>query len=172
MSRNCNMPYITSFVTLLSKALVSAGYTDYLGYETDHEMDQDAAPDRLVFLIKVSCQSTEDRCAEHHRELISHVDNKEEKSGHPDREVLIVFFARSSDVILNDTLNEDLLKDSTDRIEPAHICAEIKSEPWLFSVARNKCVLAETYNDKTCNESYADDSGDNEVFLNSLFSRI
>lgn len=93
MSRNCNMPYITRFVTLLSKALISAGYTDYLGYEADYEMDQDAAPDRLVFLIKISCQSTEDRCAEHHRELITHVDNEEEKSGHPDREVLIVFLA-------------------------------------------------------------------------------
>ena len=79
--------------SLLSKALISAGYTDYLGYEADYEMDQDATPDRLVFLIKISRQSTEDRCAEHHRELITHVDNEEEKSGHPDREVLIVFLA-------------------------------------------------------------------------------
>ena len=172
MSRNCNMPYITSFVTLLSEALVSAGYTYYLGYETDYKMDQDAAPDRLVFLIKVSCQSTKDSCTEHHRELISHVDNEEEQSGHPYRKVLIVFFAGSRDVILDNTLNEDLLQDCADRIEPAHICAEIKTEPGLFCVAGNKRILAQTHYNKTCNEAYADDAGDQEVFLYSLFSGI
>ena len=106
MSRNCNMPYITRFVTLLSKALVLAGYTDDLGYEANHKMDQYASPDGLVFLIKISCQGTENCRTEHHGQLISHVDDEEEQSGHPDREMLVVFFAGSGDVILNDTLNE------------------------------------------------------------------
>ena len=172
MSRNCNMPYITSFVTLLSKALVLAGYADYLRYKADYKMDQDAAPDRLVFLIKISCQSTEDRSAEHHRELISHVDNEEEKSGHPDRKVFIVFLARSSDVILNYALDKDLLQHCAYGIEPAHICAEIKSEPGLFSIAGNENILEKAHYDQANNQTYAYDSAYDKVFFNPLFSGI
>ena len=74
------MPYITSFVTLLCKYSESAGNADDLRYESYYEMDKDASPDGLVLLIKISCQSAEDRSAEHHRKLISHVDDEEEQS--------------------------------------------------------------------------------------------
>ena len=135
-------------------------------------MDQDASPDRLVFLIKVSRQGAKDRCAEHHRELITHVDYEEEQSGHPDRKMLVVFLAGSSDVILNDTLNEDLLQYRTDRIEPAHICAEIKTEPGLLRITRDKYVLDHAYNNEADNEDHADDAADYEIVLYPLLTGI
>ena len=135
-------------------------------------MDQDASPDRLVLLIKVSRQGAKDRCAEHHRELITHVDYEEEQSGHPDRKMLVVFLAGSGDVILDNTLYEDFLQYSADGIEPAHICAQIKSEPGLLRITRNKDILYHAYDDKTDDEAYADDAADYEVILDSLFAGI
>ena len=135
-------------------------------------MDQDASPDRLVLLIKITCQSTEDRCSEHHRKLIAHVNDEEEQSGHPDRKMLVVFLAGSSDVILNDTLNEDLLQHCTDRIEPAHICAEIKTEPGLLRITRDKYVLDHAYNNEADNEDHADDAADYEIVLYPLLTGI
>ena len=172
MSRNCNMPYITSFVTLLCKWRKLAGNADDLRYESYYEMDQDASPDRLVLLIKITCQSAEDRCSEHHRKLIAHVNDEEEQSGHPDRKMLVVFLAGCSDVILDNTLYEDLLQYSADGIEPAHICAQIKSEPGLLRITRNKDILYHAYDDKTDDEAYADDAADYEVILDSLFAGI
>ncbi len=135
-------------------------------------MDQDASPDRLVFLIKITCQGTEDRRTEHHGKLISHVDDEEEQSGHPDREMLIVLFAGSGNVVLNDTLNEDLLQYGTDGIEPAHVCAEIKSEPGLFGITGNNDILDHSYCNEADNEDHADDAAYYKVILDSLLTGI
>ena len=87
--------------------------------------------------------------------------------------MLVVFFAGSTDVVFYDTLNEDLLQHGTDRIEPAHICSEIETaEPWSCCDLREKEILNHTDNAKTADKDNADDRAYNEIFLNSLFSRV
>ena len=135
-------------------------------------MDQDASPDGLIFLVEIACQSAEDCRTEHHGKFISHVDYEEEQSGHPDSEMLVVLFAGSGDVVLNDTLNEDLLEHRTDGIEPAHICTEIKSEPGLLSVTRYNDILNQTYGNETDDEAHGDYAANYEVILDSLLAGI
>lgn len=60
------------------------GYADDLRYKSDDKMDQDAAPHRLVFLVKISCSDTQNGSAEHHGKFIAHMEYEEEKTRHPD----------------------------------------------------------------------------------------
>lgn len=61
----------------MQKGLLT-GNSDYLRHKSDDKMDQYAAPNGLVFLVKISCKSTKDSSSEHHGKFISHVEHEEE----------------------------------------------------------------------------------------------
>jgi len=134
-------------------------------------MDEDASPDRLVFLIKISGCNAKNSSTEHHGKFITHMEDKEEKSCHPDREMLIVFLAGCSDVILYNSLYKEFLQDSTDGIEPAHISREIKTEPGPCSDIWKEEILNDPDHEKDTDESHADYAADYQILLKSVLAR-
>ena len=144
---------------------VLGSYAQDLRDKTDDEMHQYASPYRLGILVKISGYRTKNCSAKHHRKIVSHVKHEEEQSRDPYREMLVIFLAGSSDIILNDSLYEELLQNRADRIEPSHVGRKIKSEPRSLSDLGEKLVLYKTDDHKDDNESCAHDSADDKVFL-------
>ena len=147
---------------------VLGSYAQDLRDKTDDEMHQYASPYRLGILVKISGYRTKNCSAKHHRKIVSHVKHEEEQSRDPYREMLVIFLAGSSDIILNDSLYEELLQNRADRIEPSHVGRKIKSEPRSLSDLGEKLVLYKTDDHKDDDESCAHDAADDKVLLDPL----
>lgn len=97
------------------------------------------------------------------------MEHKEEKSCHPNGEMLIVLLAGSCDIVLDNALNKEFLQYCTERIEPAHISSEIESEPGSCRNLRIYLILNKTDNKQNAYKRNAHDSADKKVILKFLF---
>ena len=85
--------------------------------------------------------------------------------------MLVILLARISDVIFYYALNKELLQNSTDGIEPTHICSEVKpSEPGPSSDLRDKEILYHTDYTKTNDKNGTYDNAEDKVLLKSFLA--